>query len=412
MHPRSQNPSKWLTQALIISGALNIGLIATFAYIVAKDKQQALSMDLATAPQKEAPITNVQLLRSYSLLPYQELLVRLENDDHIEEGMRKRDLALACLAAFHHFDMSKALGGLFLQKRTLAFSNSDGEETIDIPVFPGLADAQFQAILHYAKTEKWPLTSQGLFYEIKRAGLARDPSLLDAFYLSSEFSAVQTLLNKTGLNLKNEEIVDLIAEGEWKPIAELARAALDLTPDRRRGFLLEYLSVHSKMAAKLLLEGDPEFVLRRLDDAQILSLLDLYGEKTPAVQSLAKELLASPRTDAVCKRAAALLYAFVGEALPEPYDHALAMQRFVPAPVVQEAQPLVIQVKAPIQPAVQSPTKSKKKTHTVETGDNLWKIARKYQVSVEEIMRANRMDTEKLRPGKQLEIPDKSEKKK
>ena len=56
------------------------------------------------------------------------------------------------------------------------------------------------------------------------------------------------------------------------------------------------------------------------------------------------------------------------------------------------------------------PPKSKKKAHTVESGDNLWKIARKYQVSVEDLMRTNRMDTEKLRPGKQLEIPEKSDK--
>lgn len=43
--------------------------------------------------------------------------------------------------------------------------------------------------------------------------------------------------------------------------------------------------------------------------------------------------------------------------------------------------------------------------HVIEPGDNLWKIARKYKVSVEEIKRVNHLETEKLRPGKQLEIP-------
>ncbi len=352
-------------------------------------------------------------LRSYSLLPYQELLLRLENKDLIEEGLTKRDLALACLVAFHHFNLDKALGGLPLQKRTIPFTNNDGQETIDIPVFPGLADYQFQAILQYAKTEKWPLTSQGLFYELKRSPLPRDPTLLDAFYLSPEYHAVHTLLTKTGIKISREQIVDLICEGEWKTLSDLTqqqRTALDLSPDRRRLFLLDIS--HSKLAAKILLDNDLDFVSKRLDDGQILTLLDLYPDKSPLLENFAKELLASPRTDAVRKRAAAFLFALAGEPLPEPYDHALALQRFLPElapkpPAPPPVAPQVIPVKAPAPP----PPKPKKKFHTIEPGDSLWKIARKYRVSIEEIMRLNHMDTEKLRVGKQLEIPEKVEKK-
>src|SRR5579871_1376130 len=168
--------NKWLTQALIISGTLNIGLIATFAYFVMKDKQETLAIELKPALKEiSTPESNSHLLRSYSLLPYQELLLRLESKELIEEGLTKRDLSLACLVAFHHFNLDKALGGLPLQKRSIPFTNSEGQETLDISVFPGLADYQFQAILQYAKTEKWPLTSQGLFYELKRSPLPRDP---------------------------------------------------------------------------------------------------------------------------------------------------------------------------------------------------------------------------------------------
>src|ERR1700722_18078193 len=121
--------NRWLTQALIISGTLNIGLIATFAYFVLKEKQETLAIELKPAAKNvSAPTTNAQLLRSYSLLPYQELLLRLENKDLIEEGLTKRDLALACLAAFHHFNLSKALGGLSLQERTLPLTNQEGQE--------------------------------------------------------------------------------------------------------------------------------------------------------------------------------------------------------------------------------------------------------------------------------------------
>lgn len=408
------NRTKWLTQALIISGTLNIGLIATFVYFSLKDKQETLAIELKPAASKDSLVTNAQLLRSYSLLPYQELLLRLENCDHIEEGLTKRDLSLACLVAFHHFNLDKALGGLALQKRTIPFSNSENQETIDVPVFPGLSDYQFLAIIQYAKTEQWPLTSQGLFYELKRSASPRDPSLLDAFYLSSEYHAAYTLLTKTGLNLTREQTIDLIAEGDWKTLSDLSlqqRIAMDLTPDRRRQFLLSNLNNHSKIAAKLLLDNDMDFVSKRLDDGQILNLLDLYTEKTPYLEQFAKELLSSPRTDAVWRRASSLLYTFAGEVLPEPYDHFAATQRFLPqVPSAPQSQPIIMQTRAAFQAPTPppSPEKSKKKLHTIEPGDNLWKIARKYHVSVDELMRTNRMDSEKLRPGKQLEIPEKT----
>ncbi len=395
--------TRFLTQALIISGTLNIGLVATFAYFVLKEKQETLAIEQQPAKNLAAKETNFQLIRSYSLLPYQELLLRLENRDLIEEGLTKRDLSLACLVAFHHFNLDKALGGIPLQKRTLLFTNQEGQETIDLPVFPGLADYQFQAILQYAKTEKWPLTSQGLYYELKRSPALRDLTLLDSFYLTPEYHAVGTLFSKSGLNLTREQVIDLICDGEWSTISSFTneqRTALDLSPDRRRTFLVQMLE-HSKLAAKLLLDNDRDFVLKRLGDAQILALLDLYPDKTPTLEAFAKELLASPRTDTVCKRAAALLYTLTGEPLPEPYSHAVALQRFLPqsAPA---PQPVVIQQVAAALP----PPPAKKKMHVIEQGDNLWKIARKYKVSVEEIKRVNHLETEKLRPGKQLEIPN------
>ncbi len=408
--------TKWLTQALIISGTLNIGLVATFAYFVLKEKQETLAIELKPAPKEfSAPATNSQLLRSYFLLPYQELLLRLENKDLIEEGLTRRDLALACLVAFHHFNLDKALGGLILQKRTIPFTNSEGQETIDVPVFPGLADYQFQAILHYAKTEKWPLTSQGLFYELKRSPSPRDPMLLDAFYLSQEYHAAYTLLIKTGINITREQIIDLICDGEWKTLSaftEQQRISLDLSPDRRRLLLLEYLNHHSRLAAKILLDSDLDFISKRLDDAQILTLLDVYPDKNSHLESIAKELLASPRTDTMRKHAAFILFSLAGEPFPEPYSHERALQRFLPRlapkPIEQLPPTAITPTKAPISAPL--PVKPKRKLHIVEPGDSLWKIARKYHVGIEDIMRLNQMDTEKLRPGKQLEIPEKTEK--
>lgn len=395
---------------MIISGTLNIGLLATFIYFVIQDKQQSFAIELKPVAKEQVASTssNEQYLRAYSFLPYQELLLRLENKDPVEEGLTKRDIALACLVSFHHFNLEKALGGLTLQKRQLSLRHPDGSESIDVGVYPGLADYQFQAIVQYARTEKWPLTSQGLFYEIKRYLPLHDISLLEAFHLSPEFYTAQTLFTRSGLNLPFETLIDLLVQGDWKTISELTvsqRQALDLSADRRRSFLLQYLDQHSPIAAHLLVSTDYEFVLKQLDDAHILTILDICQEKTPELELLAKELLTSPRTDAVCKKSAARLYAFSNETFPEPYDHHQALVRFAPQ-AIQQADPLIAQAKAGL---LESTPKNpvKKRVHTIEAGDSLWKIARKYHVTVEEIMKVNNLESERLRLGRQLEIPEK-----
>ena len=53
-------------------------------------------------------------------------------------------------------------------------------------------------------------------------------------------------------------------------------------------------------------------------------------------------------------------------------------------------------------PAIAAATK---RMHVIQSGENLWKIARKYKVSVEAIRKANHLETDKLRVGKQLIIP-------
>jgi hypothetical protein len=95
---------KFLTQALVLSGALNICLVATFAYTVLSSRQEALSepFEVSSMPTSTKR-TNEELLQAYSFLPFSELLLRLENREAIEEGLCKRDVALACLVAFHHF---------------------------------------------------------------------------------------------------------------------------------------------------------------------------------------------------------------------------------------------------------------------------------------------------------------------
>lgn len=342
------------------------------------------------------------------MLPFQDLLLRLENKELADEGYMKRDLALSCLVAFHHFNLERALGGLSLQQRKISFSDEEGHETMGLTIFPGLADYQYQAILHYAKTEKWPFTSQGLFFALKRNEERRDPSLLEAFSLTPEFHAVFTLFSRTGTPLPREVVIGLLADGEWEPLAhftEEQRKMQDLSVDKRRQFLQGYIQSGSKLALHLLFRTDREFVSKKFTDDQVLALLDVLDNKTPGFTDFVTELLTSVRTDAVLKKAGAKLYLFAGEPLPEPYEHDGALRRF--APHVAKLYPPPPPLPPPPVPTPPTPIKAapQKITHVIEDGDSLWKIARKYHTTVEAIMKCNNLETEKLRVGRKLEIP-------
>ena len=357
--------TRWLMQALLLSAALNIGLLATFVYVTLREKDAALPLELK--PKIEQPHgaqkTHTELLKSYSLLPYSELLLRLENKEPVEEGLARRDLALSCLVAFHHFNLERAIGTL-PQKRTLPFVQDETQEKIQLPVYAGLEDAQFQAVLYYAKTEKWPLRAQGLFYELQRSLNPKPPDLIDAFSLTTEFETAQALFLKTGAMLSKPLIIDLLCEGDWSTLSSFSasqRQALDLSIDARRRLLCTYLDQHSKTAAALLLQTDAEFVLKQCDDGQILLLLDLVDPTSSLLPSFAKALLAAPRSDAVWARARLITHDF------------------------------------PAKP---------QKLYTIESGDSLWKISRKFHVTIDSLIQANGLETEKLRPGKQLIIPE------
>lgn len=58
---------------------------------------------------------------------------------------------------------------------------------------------------------------------------------------------------------------------------------------------------------------------------------------------------------------------------------------------------------------ITSPKSQKSNTYTVVAGDSLWKIARKYGISVEELKRANNLTSDNIYPGQSFIIPGKGE---
>ncbi len=396
---------RFLTQALIFSGALNIGLLASFFYFVARDKKEAVAFELQPTSKAPKQLTNAETIAHFATMSYAELVDMLGNQDPIEEGYNKRDLALASLAAFHFINLEKALQGSSLQKRRLTYQRKDGPEQVDITVYPGLTEDQFQGIVQFIKTEKFPLTTKGLFFELKQSKMPRESSLLEAFYLTPEFTTLMTLFNRAGVPLPSEYVIEVIAQGDWNLVEQFTqeqKLSQDLSPLRLKNLLSSYVRCRSVLAAKILLEWDRDFILKKLDDPDLMMFLDLFSTKTAALDTFLKEIITSPRSDAIWKKAAEKLYAFAELPCPEPYDHLVTVQTFAKDRLPALSKPAVQEQVATAAAGV--PVRGKR-THVVKSGENLWKIARKDRVSIDVLKKANHLETDKLRPGKELVIP-------
>lgn len=383
----------------ILSGTLNIGLLSTLMYLALREDPK---IELESQSTKIAsPFSNEQVLQSYSRLSFGDLQVRLESEELVEEGYTKRDLALACLVAFHHLSVDRALGGIPLQKRVISFHDPSGEGMVELVVFAGLQDAHFAGILQFIRTEKWPLTARGLFLEIVKSSSLTDASLLEAFYCTPEFHSIYALIQKHVPSSQKEVVLALLKQGSWqrlKTVFDYLRTEQQYTEEMFKGFLVVYaLEARSRIAADYLLQHEEAFVLKKFDDGQLLSFLELYHGEPQKLEKLAKELLLSRRNDEIRKRAALTLYQAAKEPFPEQYDYREAVVRFCSHG---------IEVNLPVSPAPSSPV-LKGTIHKVQEGDSLWKIARKYGVNIEAIRTLNQLETDRLRIGKELKIPEK-----
>lgn len=382
-----------LTLSLIFSGALNLGALAVGIAFLVQDRNESLSYPVPYSRKGSAAeeTTNSKLLTHYAGLSFRELASLLTNADFVEEGYRKRDLALSALVAKHNFHLERALGAMPPQKRLVEL---DG---LSFSLFPGLTDDQFQALIRFAYLEKWPLTSRGLFALLQKSKKPRDASLEEAFFLTPEFSALSALFQKCETPCLPSELIELLCEGSWPMLEGLLleqSQMLDLSIEKRRRLLLSYLALQSPAAARLLIQTDFSFALKRLEDKGILDLLQCIQNAEPKLlETFCIELLKSPRTDEVWHKSAELLYRAQGEELVEPFDRSAALARFAPRAVIASAP-----IPVPVKPAP-------RKHHVVQEGESLWKIARLYKVTVDQIVLLNGLERETIRPGMILQLP-------
>lgn len=432
---------RYLTKAVFISGGANIVLLALLFYVLTKETPPRPYFELKPAKEEEQSPSlasdqgNAELIRTFRMLPVEQLLLKLTNIQQVENGYTQRDLALGALVTFHHFDLARAFLGQAqpTQQRKIPFGKNRKGNVVEMVVYPGLTEQQYQAIVHYANTERWPFTSEGLFSLIRKKKRQNDPSLSDAFFLTPEFLAVETLFNRSEVHVEKSELLKMLCQGTWillTTFTEQQRITQDLSPARRQRFLLDYIDLGSPVAANLLLKTDAVFAVRKLDDVHVLSMLNMLVEKTPEAKEFALGLLTSPRSDAVWQAAANRLYDLSGEVKPDKNVHHAALLRFVPqssrvvtasqaprkekspsikatpatAPTkVAKADPTPKPTKAI--KAISKPKTPKGRSYKVQEGDSLWKIAKRFKVDIEVLKKHNHLQSDFLKPGTTLKIP-------
>lgn len=429
-----------LSQALIASMTVNVVLIVAFFYWVAHERPPIPYYELkpANKQHQEVPLaderSNVQVIQELKILPFDQLVAKLENKQLVENGYAQRDLALACLVNFHHFDIAKALLAFPItpqQQRLL--TDERGKALL---AYPNLSEEQYRSLIQFANTERWPLTAEGLFLRLQDSSTGDlDSTLVESFFLTKEFAAVDMMFARADSVIEKTEILALLKEGSWVMLSQFAeqqRSSQDLSPARRQRFLLDYIDKKSRIAAFILLKTDPLVAAKKLDDNHILTMLEVLQDKRPEVKTFALELLASPRSDEVRAAAAQRLYAMAGEPFPKSYSHTSALAHFAPhklttastktkspqkiATVPEKAKPKVqstpqtqtkglVVTSQKVKETKVSQPKPPIKHYVVQQGDTLWKISKRFHVEVGVLKAYNRLQSNDLKPGTTLKIP-------
>ncbi|MBM3193533.1 MAG: LysM peptidoglycan-binding domain-containing protein [Chlamydiae bacterium] len=384
---------RFLTKLLLVSVAFNIGL-ATSVFYMRSEKKNDRELRVKKVVLEK---TNAEVLAHYFKNSFKELVRELKDKTVLQDGYTKRDLALACLVNYHYLNVEKAISGKPLQRRKLTFVHQDGGEGFQVEVFPNLDDLDFSLIEKFIREEKFPFSMEGLFIDLKRQGSEKDPVLEKAFFAAFEFTLLHTGLKRLHESLAKEELLDCLLEGnfeelqKWVNQTKLGSSFLD----GMRDFFSQSLKKGASQSLSLWVALDSDYIQRKFTDLELHGLIQHLKENTVPVNIFLKQILCSVRSDEVRKEAALKLYQFEKIVPKEPYDHEEALKRFLPMMFVKKEAPK--QESASYTPL--------QKKHTVSEGESLWKISRKYKISIEEIREYNHLKSDKLKPGQELFLP-------
>ena len=354
---------KLLTNILVISVGLNVAFFGTFVY-------KLTSREVNTFYTNDLPVVSLRkehsdLLQQFFQMNFDELVLELSNNIEISDGYKVCDLALAILSTYHYLDLGKALMGESLEEREVTFIHKDGGERFSLSLYPDVKEYHFTLIKGFIKEVTYPYTSEGLFAELKVKKERSPTNLVSTFMLSKEFIAIYTFMNRFFDNLPKEKLLLTLIEGGYKDIERfyyLYLENMDKPKEMIRYFLKTYTRFKSKYAAEMWLQIDEEYILHQLSNEEIVEIVTLSDN-----ESFLKKINEGVRSKQVRKIAEEKLH------------------------IEEEPQKKL----------------SKRESYTVLSGDSLWKIAHKHQVSISAICEENHLTSDLLRPGQVIFLPKK-----
>lgn len=416
---QSKSPlsARRLTQGLIFSGALNIALGTSLIFYAVKSKDSELQPPYVSSSQTtlsldlSREISLQKTLEEYFECDFEFLMGLLRDNQKIEEGVSKRDLALSILASKYDFDVERALLGQEVKTKTLSLDQK--EESI--PLYCGLLDSQYRLILSFLDTEQWPYTSEGLFNRIAEG--QNEESLKEAFFLTKEFMLLEALYFPANFN--QEDLLQLVKEGPWEIVQKFVRSkplVQNFSNPLRVQFLCQYLEFASPTAAQMILKADPEYALNTLSDEKIVTILGLLEHKSELSENFTLHLALGTRSAWVKQEACRMLYHYCGKDFKNPFNYQEALEfiaaeyELAPsAELIQEASPREFEefnVSPPyVGQSVQKEPDSIQKIYTVQKGDCLSKIAKKHRIEIRELKTANHLQNDLIKVGMELVIP-------
>lgn len=241
-----------LTQALVISGGLNILLLALVLYGVLGDGFLRWRNDMLTHrwPRTDEVVMDKrskdEAIDQLLVMPFDQLVSTLASNRRLDESVTERDLALGCLVSFYYFNLPHALS-----EKELPSPNSVTMHGVDVPIYSGLNSEQFSRIMQFAEIEKWPLTSQGLFLALKN-NQSQDPTLVEAFWQTPEFLQLQRLFARSNNPVDRTVLLQTVLKGDWSTLER---------PTTLESFLAAYEVPEEKVAPPIV--SIPEPVVER-----------------------------------------------------------------------------------------------------------------------------------------------------
>ena len=204
-----------LTQALVVSGGVNILLLALFLYGVLGDGFLRWRNDMLIHrwPRTDEVVMDLhskeEAINQLLVMPFNELVSALSSRRRLDDSLAERDLALGCLVGFYYFNLPQALSEKELPSPKIMVIGG-----VEVPIYFGLNSEQFSRIIQYAEIEKWPLTSQGLFLALK-SGQEKDERLIEAFWQTPEFLRVQRLFARSSYPVDRTLLLQTVLKNEW-----------------------------------------------------------------------------------------------------------------------------------------------------------------------------------------------------